>query len=359
MDKAVFTFVVPTLTGGGAERVVSVLASALAELGYKTNIIVHYKTEETYPVSSRVNVYYDANKTDGNNSIVGKIRKLLRIRNQVRKTGTTYLIPFMDSCLIHSYYATWGMRTKLISTIRVNPRCRTSGLGEKCDEIVAKSNALFAQTLDEKEYYPEAIQKKTFVLPNPVNPEAFEKKHAYGEQIKNIVMAGRFTEQKNYPMALRCACIMRDRGYELTFRLYGEGKNTQDIREMITEMQLEDTVYLMGRSSTMLDDFNSSDIYVMTSNFEGMPNTLMEAMAVGLPCISTDCPSGPSDLIVNRDNGILIQMNNEVQMADELERLIKSPQMAKELGCKARESIRARYSPDIIAKRFVDECLKY
>lgn len=358
LKEPTFTFVVPTLNGGGAERVVSVLASAVADLGYNSNVIVHYKTEGEYPLSKKVNVYYDAKRKDAKNNLFGKIKKLFRIRKKIIDMNTTYLIPFMDSCLIHSFYASFGLKIKLIATIRISPRCRTSGLGGKCDKIVAKAQALYAQTMDEKEYYSPEIQKKTFILPNPVNAEAINLHHQYQSSLKTLVLAGRFTDQKNYPMIVNCAQILKQKGYSLQYKIFGDGPKQKEILQVIHEAALDETVYLMGRSSKLIEEFNQSDIYIMTSNFEGMPNTLMEAMAVGLPCISTDCPSGPSDLIQNGKNGILVPVNDAEKLAAEIEKIVQNPDYAKHLGQNAKETIISDYTPEIIAKRFVEECMK-
>lgn len=357
--QTVFTFVVPTLSSGGAERVVSVLASRLAEKGYETHVIVYYKAHDEYPVSPKVDVVCDAPDLSVKNGFIGRLAKLYRVRKRILGWNTTYVIPFLSITTIHTYLATRFSKVKFIATIRNNPRNRSPKMATLCDAVAKRSAALFAQTQDEKDYYPARVQKKTFVLPNPVNEEALKAEHSYRRELRSVILAGRLSDQKNYPMLLRSARILKDKGYDLRYKIFGEGPDRAALQKAIDAAGLGDTVFLMGRTSRLFEEYSQADLYVMTSNFEGMPNALMEAMAVGLPCISTDCPSGPSDLIEYGENGVLVPVDDAQSLAEEIERMICDPAGAERMGRKARQTIREGFTPEIIAERFVRECMKY
>ena len=96
----------------------------------------------------------------------------------------------------------------------------------------------------------------------------------------------------------------------------------------------------------------------MTSNYEGMPNALLEAMAVGLPCISTDCPTGPAEIIDNGINGILVPVDNEVALTKAIEKYIEIGETIAEIGKAARKTVQDNYSTDVIAYRFIREALQ-
>lgn len=358
--KPVFVFVTHYLKGGGAERAIAVLASGLAEIGYETHIFVHYRLEDEYPVNSLVEVHYDRLYVENNRSIWERLDKLNRLRKYVKECRATYVIPFLDICTVHAYLATRFLNIKFISTIRVNPVTRTGKYARLSDFIVNYSTALYAQTSEEKAYYSRKVQNKTFVLPNPVNKKALGVDHTYTDNFLNIVAAGRLCEQKNYQMLINAIEWLRD-NYEIKVNvfIYGEGELRNDLTHEINKRNLEKNIYLMGYTSNIIEAYNKSDIYVMTSNYEGMPNALMEAMAVGLPCISTDCPSGPSELIKDGENGLLVKVDDYITLAEKIKYYIDNPDKARRIGVAAKRTIADSYTPERIARRFLEECEKY
>ena len=130
------------------------------------------------------------------------------------------------------------------------------------------------------------------------------------------------------------------------------------MQKKITNDNLNGIVTLQGRTNNAQKVLNAADVFVMTSNYEGMPNALLEAMAVGLPCISTDCPTGPAEIIDNGINGILVPVNNEAALTKAIEKYIEMGETIAEIGKAARKTVRDNYSTDVIAYRFVREALQ-
>ena len=124
-------------------------------------------------------------------------------------------------------------------------------------------------------------------------------------------------------------------------------------------MSLTERVELAGVTNNVKDVLLNSDLFVMTSNYEGMPNALIEAMATGLPCISTDCPTGPSDLISNRLNGLLIKMNSADECAAAMEYMISNQLDAWEMGEKAQLFIKEHYRCENIVNNLVEFSKEY
>lgn len=124
-------------------------------------------------------------------------------------------------------------------------------------------------------------------------------------------------------------------------------------------MSLTERVELAGVTNNVKDVLLNSDLFVMTSNYEGMPNALIEAMATGLPCISTDCPTGPSDLISNRLNGLLIKMNSVDECAAAMEYMISNQLDAWEMGEKAQLFIKEHYRCENIVNNLVEFSKEY
>ena len=126
--------------------------------------------------------------------------------------------------------------------------------------------------------------------------------------------------------------------------------------EYISQLGRSDSIQLMGRTEHIEDAYKSSDLIVLSSDFEGMPNALIEAMACGLPSISTDCPTGPSDLIEDGKNGLLVPMKDVNAMSQAILRMYSDRNRAIEMGRNARESIRQKCDANAIAKKMIEVC---
>ena len=166
-------------------------------------------------------------------------------------------------------------------------------------------------------------------------------------------MAGRLEPQKNYSMALRAVQKVKKVYPDIQLDIFGKGKAADRIQEEINQLDLSENVVLHGWSDNTIREFQSRDLYMLTSNSEGMPNSLMEAMAVGLPCISTDCETGPSDLITDGIDGYLVPINDSDMLANRLLKLIEMNYEERiAMGNKAHEKMKTMFHSDAIADKW-------
>ncbi len=350
---------VPTLSSGGAERVVSILASCLAEDGKDIYLIIHRHARLEYEISDKVNVLYLDDGEYSSNKILGRIQRLLAVRKYVKENRIDYIVPFLDSCIIHSYISTRGTSCKFITTLRNNPYERTRSERTLCDCIALLADANFVQNKMQKDYFSKRIQRKTFIVPNPVNPRFFESHKEYRDKITQLVAIGRLNPQKNYPRLIDAVCLVRQSHPDIRLKIYGEGGLQDDIAELIRKKNATDYISLEGRTSDVIGALGDSDLYIMSSDYEGMPNALMEAMAFGMPCVSTDCPTGPAELIGENERGYLADMKSLQSLQDAISYMIDNPAKAKEAGVAAREYMMNGFSAKEISARFYRECTKY
>ncbi len=146
--------------------------------------------------------------------------------------------------------------------------------------------------------------------------------------------------------------LIKDKFPYITLEIYGVGDEYQNISNLIESLNLRDRVFLRGRTHNPEKVLEIADIFVLSSDFEGMPNALMEAMAAGLPCIATDCPcGGPKALINNYENGILTEVNNELQLANAISYLLSNKEQRFELGKKAKQSSLI-FKPNVVLKQW-------
>ena len=204
-------------------------------------------------------------------------------------------------------------------------------------------------------WFPESLQKKSRIIVNAVNP-AFFGVERYPER-GLIVTCGRLNEQKNHDMLIRSFLEVSKYHPHAKLHIYGEGALKNRLQELIDENNLNDKVELCGSTNNVAGVLSRASVFVMSSDYEGMPNALMEAMASGVPCVSTDCPcGGPHMLINDKINGLLVPVGDKVSLANAIQTLLSDTDYAEEIGKNAKGKA-FEFSPDIIFgewRKYVD-----
>lgn len=348
------------LAGGGAERVVSVWTNQLVEKGYDVSLLLYGRSENEYPLNEEVQVYTVA-KTYKEYQALGYFQRLRRMRKAVKEIKPDVVINFLPRMQIWMMIACFGLKMKRIETVRVSPWeiCKSNKierlLWKKC---FSRANAIVIQTQEQAEYFNQKIQKKCVVIPNPIAQQYKDNpKTEYSEQITRFVAAGRITPQKNYPLMIKAFQKVCEKNGDITLSIYGSGDEeyTQKMQSLVDETGLSSRIQLMGRTTDMPSILRSADAFLMTSDFEGMPNALAEAMATGLVCISTNCRTGPRDLIDDEKSGYLVQVGNEEELVKAIEKATTLTQKeAMEIGKSAREKVLELCGEENSLKKLID-----
>lgn len=337
------TFAIGSLFGGGAERVVSIWASALAEKGYDVSIILYSRLENEYPISEKIKVYPIAESQIACNNM-SVLKRIGIIRKIVKTIKPDVMINFLMKIQVYVRIATIGLKVPRIETIRISPweaeilRTKLGRIWLNCFET---STAVILQSQDQKPFFSHKVQKKSVVIPNPINPKYLENsKISYNPLGHRIVAAGRLSEQKNYKMMIDAVKLVSEEYENVVLEIYGIGELQEKLDLYIKSIGMENNVKLMGRSNELYNVYKDVDLYLMSSNFEGMPNALAEAMAIGLPCISTDCKTGPRDLIDDEENGFLVPCNDVGMLAKRIKDVFEmSEQDKRNMGEAARNKV--------------------
>lgn len=201
--------------------------------------------------------------------------------------------------------------------------------------IYKKSAAVVVLTNNDKEYFSRYFSQ-VYVIPNPVVLSS--RRHSLLEDGR-IISVGRLEHQKGYDILLRIFAKIHAVYPTWTLDIYGEGNYENFLRQEIEHLGLSDIVSLCGTTERVLDEMFHSSFYVMSSRFEGFGMVLVEAMSQGLPCVSFNCPNGPSDIIIDGKNGILVENQNEEALYAAMIKMIENRELRISMGKNAYDSV--------------------
>ena len=290
-------FYINDINGGGAERVMVNLANYLSETGRKVLFVTSYRTANEYKLSSNVKRLSIENIQISQSRFKRNLSRILALRKICENEKPNVLVTFMAEPNFRGIIATLGLPVKMIVSVRNDPNREYAG---RIGKIVGKwllplADGCVFQTKEAQEWFPKRLQRKSTIIFNAVKEEFFhiERKPVLGE----IVTCGRLTSQKNHKLLIDAfAEVVKEHPYA-KLKIYGEGSLRDVLQEQINKLGLQDNAFLMGATNDVAKALQTADLFVLSSDYEGMPNALMEAMAAGVPCISTDCPcGGPKEL---------------------------------------------------------------
>ena len=352
-------FVFGGMSRGGAERVIASLANTFCAKGDEVSIITLDNDPSGYALDERVHhvrLNLAGNSQNKIQALVRNFRILCGLRREIKRADYDAVISFeLRFAVLLQYVFPFGRRFKLITSERANPNTRKLGKTEKkqYDKMLPRVDGFIFQTKRVSLCYCERLREIGTVIHNGVFPEILPAEiTAFSERRhKDICAVGRLNEQKGYDVLLRAFHLFRETHPEHRLHIYGEGALRKALEEQIETMGLGDCVTLHGSVSGVMFEVADMGMFVMASRYEGMPNALMEAMACGLPCVSTDCDFGPGELIADHENGILVAVDDEKALAAAMAEIADDPALAKRLSEKA-VGIRETHSGDKIAAQY-------
>jgi len=339
-------FVIHSLGSGGAERVVTTLANNLSRT-HKVTIVTFIKTEPFYEISNDVNLLYCLEDIKPSQNIFQSIKlnfKLYRyISRFAKEKSFDLLIGFMTQANVLTVLSGKKYGIPTIISERNNPNLDyTPKFWKVLKKLVYPlTNKLVVQTNPIADFYKSHIpRRKIEVIQNPIAKSYTDHlKHAQKPSKKNIILhVGRLSEQKGQEIAIKAFAALNLNNWELL--LIGEGPKRKEYEELIELLEMKDSIKLLGRIKNVSDYYLKSSIFVFPSRYEGFPNALTEAMYMGLPCISADCPTGPSELIQSGINGFLVPIDDVSQFKEKIWQLAANRQLREQVGESAHISVK-------------------
>lgn len=333
---------IASLTKGGAERVMVNLADYLAEQGHEITLVTQYQKEDEYELNPKVKRILCELTDDeiSGNRIGNFIKRFLKLRGIWKAESPDVILSFIGKNNIMTLLSSRFLNIPVAVSVRAEPGEEYPGVLMRflARNLFAFAKGVVLQTGRCFEFFPPKVQKKAVVLRNPVSKEFFRERYE-GEREKTIVAVGRVDENKNHEMLIRAFAAIANEFPEYKVIIYGEGDQRQKLMDLVDKLQLSGKVFLPGSIANVSDAIYKTRVFVLTSNSEGSPNTLIEAMLMGLTVISTDCPcGGPGELISDSENGILVPVGDVNCLQVNLQKVLNNLQMADALGRKAKET---------------------
>ena len=378
-----------SLQKGGAKRVMVNLADYFFEQGYKVTLVTTYLAPEEYEVkhaawkvvpagAERAVQVCDPDENpawvDPDGGEKGGIKRVFsallkeeqegRLKNlKKRKDKLTRIWKELRPDLVLSFIGKNNIMAlstatrediKVVVSVRADPDMEYYDMSLKTGMLATfgKAAGIVVQTTTARKWFPMHLRKRCTILPNAINP-AFIRKRYVGEREKSIVMVGRLDENKNQSLVMEAFAEVLKRGYtDYQLKLFGDGPDMIKLRHLAINLGIEKNVSFVGVVNNVAEHIEKTSLFILASKQEGMPNALIEAMSLGLPCISTDCPcGGPKDLIISGENGLLVPVDDKDAMVNAILKVLSDKEFADKLGQKATK-VQEKYDPKVANEKW-------
>ena len=330
-------FFLPTLGGGGAERTVIQLANSFAEQGLQIDLAVCNLNGEKAKLLAEVN-----SKIQLINFDCGRVANaVMPLKKRLQEQQYDCVVATQTHSNIICAFAKKlaGVQTKLIFREVSTPSKNMKLSGFKkfiltslinwtynmADQVVCVSNGVLE---DFREYY--CYQKQNLItIYNPVIDDAYLAKlkvpveHRFFQPEQKVILAvGRLTEAKNFGFLIRSFAKLHQQHPEIRLLILGEGELRAEFEALVSSLGLQDVVDLPGFDPNPYAYLKYADLFVLSSNWEGLPGVLIQALASKIKVVSTNCPSGPMEILVNSKFGLLVECNNVEGMTQAMQQAI-------------------------------------
>ena len=351
-EKNILVFV-QHMTDGGAERVLSELISYWYKKGARVTVVetTPKKFKESYYMPDGVEDIKLPNTTIKLIDYAIIYLSMIRI---MRKNPKASVLAFTEAMILKLALTFPFVKNRIVLSLRNDPVSTPESKVYRRlrDWAFQKSDANVFQTTDAMHYFPQEVWKKSVIIPNPINPDIPDMYSGLRE--KKIVAAGRLTGQKNFKMLINAFSRLHKDFPDYCLYIYGRGELEGELRKQAEDLGIADSVVFPGFSEHIYQDIRKSALYVSSSDFEGISNSMLEALALGLPSVVTDCPAGGARLAINdHENGILVPIGDEQALYIAMKYMLENPEEAIRMGKNAAQ-IRERWPIEKIADRWLE-----
>lgn len=348
---------VPSLANGGAERTASIWASELRHRGYDVTLLLFNRSASEYAVDAGVPIVALADSPESFAAM--SLPELCReLRRALKRLQPDYVVSFLPPMQMLMLFAARGLGIRRIETLLNNPlRGKPHdnpfyrAIWRRCFHAAYR---IVVQTKDQLRFFDERERAKCVVVPNPLSAAfAGAPARSHATAPTRFIAVGRLHPQKNHPLLVDAFAQVAERHPDIELRIYGKGGEvvTAQLQARIDAAGMRDRIALEGWTDRIEDAYRNADGFLLSSDYEGLPNALLEAMASELVCVATDCDTGPRDLVEDGVTGFLVPVGDEAAFAQAIERVLG---MSADERARMASAARARVLECCSLERSVD-----
>ena len=343
-------FVCNRLGGGGAERVITILANEFTNKGYESRFCIFRGIDNAYEISPLITIIQLFEK----NEVASKIQKIKRLRHEIKAYRPDVIISFEYFVNMETIIAEYGLNSKVIISERNDPK----RVGGKFPKSIIRNilyhfcDVLVCQTSDAKNYFPKKVQRKSTIILNPIMPNL--PKRFTGIRKKEIVTFCRIEAQKNLKMMIDAFVLLNKEYPEYTLSIYGDGSKKQELIEYVKSIGYIGKVNFYGFANNIHSKIVDKAMFVSSSDYEGISNSMIEALGIGLPSVLTDCPCGGARMIIkHNENGVLVPVRDTKGLYKGMKRIIEDNEFSIKLSKNAE-----KIKDELNEKKICEEWIK-
>ncbi len=348
------TFIINTMNVGGAAKMLNFVANLCSDLFSNVTLISMFEKNKLFTENKRIKNVNLGIKTGGP---LWRLNAVSAMRKAIKTEDADIVCAFVSDVAFYARLATLGMKSVFISAERGDPYSLPSVWQKLVRFSYSRSDYCFFQLEQARDFFGKKVAEKSFVIPNSYtateNVEPF-----YGERKKTIVSVGRFENQKGYDVLIDAFAIIHNDFPDYRLILYGDGSKKEAYRSQVESLGLSDCVDFPGYINNAAARIREDGIFALPSRFEGIPNSLIEALSVGVPTVSSDCtPGGPHFLTRGGERGLLVPVGDADALADAIIRLIKDKELAQKLS-ELGPLVKDELKPEVISEMWINAFTK-
>ena len=348
-----------SLNAGGAERVGVSLANAWVARGYEVVLVATFTQgcgESFYPLDDRVRVVW-LSQIMPQNKFIKRGLKPFYLRRLMSQERPDVMVSFLTNVNVMSLIASMGLRIPLIVSERSHPLHHriSSALHSLRRHLYPRADVVMLQTKQAADEFQASMPplKSLVVMPNPL-PLDLPQLPTNTETPQRIMALGRLVSSKQFDVLIHMFNQASQQVPGWTLHIYGDGPEREKLQQLIMSLNKTESIFLEGKTTQPWEKMREAQIFAMTSRLEGFPNAMIEAMAMGLPVIAFDCPSGPREISQEGQCAEIIPLNDENDFQEHLVRMMQEPEYRQNLAKCGQAHVFAHYCQDQVLQQWDD-----